>query len=155
MPAESTLTNVVVPAIRSRRKTSRKPFTSPATTFVASLENTTYRPSAEIWASLLSALAWEPPEETLTRVTTWAETAPMRIAGQSKLIPAVLACPRSHLMTRDFMETILLVHRANESNSIRRPGFPQPGVTQAIERPLARATCRVAKESAANPLSSI
>jgi hypothetical protein len=48
VPVELTLTSWVVPNTRSRTKTSRSPFVSPATRFDASLSNATKRPFAEI-----------------------------------------------------------------------------------------------------------
>src|SRR5262245_10292775 len=89
VPPVLTLTSVVVPSVRSRTNTSRKPFVSPATRLVASLENTTKRPSWEIRESLLSALPSAPPEPTLTRVTdcAWARATKSRTrtnAGPSK-----------------------------------------------------------------------
>ena len=64
-PAESTLTRVVVPLVRSRTKTSSVPFESPVTRLFAWLENATTCPSAETaggWRRWLT-----PAESTLTR----------------------------------------------------------------------------------------
>src|SRR5258705_12456452 len=64
-PAELTLAIVVVPVTRSRTKTSYRPFVSPATRFVALLENTTYRPLAEIDSQVLVPFERTPAELTL------------------------------------------------------------------------------------------
>ncbi len=69
-PDELTLTRVVVPAWRSRRKTSEVPLVSPGTRLLADDWNATKRPSPLIagagsWE--LPALPWAPAELTLTR----------------------------------------------------------------------------------------
>src|SRR5439155_797933 len=68
MPAELTLTRVVVPVSRSRTKTSETPFVSPPTRFEASETKATKRPAAEIDGSLLSLFPSTPAELTLTLV---------------------------------------------------------------------------------------
>ena len=66
--SESTLTRVVVPAVRSRRNTSLTPFESPVTKFVASEWNATYCPSPLMAAPSLDSFPSVSLESTLTRV---------------------------------------------------------------------------------------
>src|SRR5687767_3174678 len=68
-----TLTRSVVPARRSRTKTSSTPLLSPATRLEALLWNATKRPSAETDDPRLSALPLVPPESTLTRSVVCAQ----------------------------------------------------------------------------------
>ena len=65
-PVLDTLTLVVVPVCRSRTNTSSTPFLSPATRFVASDENATYRPSPLIEGEELWPFAFSPLLDTLT-----------------------------------------------------------------------------------------
>src|SRR5438552_3012338 len=67
VPVEDTLTRFVVPVIRSWTKTSTAPLVSRPTRLVASLENATKRPSAEMAGVKLVPFASAPAEEMLTR----------------------------------------------------------------------------------------
>jgi hypothetical protein len=66
-PAGVVLTRVVMPVVRSRRKTSVKPFTSPTTSVDAADSHATRRPSAEIIGRKASAFDSSPVDDTLTR----------------------------------------------------------------------------------------
>src|SRR5438552_10226937 len=66
-PVEDTLTRFVVPVIRSWTKTSTAPLVSRPTRLVASLENATKRPAAEMAGVKLVPFASAPAEEMLTR----------------------------------------------------------------------------------------
>src|SRR2546428_83045 len=67
-PWESTLTRLVLPALRSRTNTSLAPFVSPPTRLVAIELKATKRPSAEIEGTTLSPFSCAPWESTLTRL---------------------------------------------------------------------------------------
>src|SRR6185436_4304809 len=69
-PALETLTISVVPASRSRTKTSTVPFVSPGTRFEELEANATNRPSAEIAGTVAPWFAWAPEDEMLTRSVT-------------------------------------------------------------------------------------
>lgn len=68
LPLGVTLTSSVVPATRSRTKTSSEVYVGIATRFDAEVWKATKRPSRESWADPLFAFAWTPFESTLTRV---------------------------------------------------------------------------------------
>src|SRR5205085_986013 len=67
-PCESTLTRLVLPALRSRTKTSLTAFVSPATRLLATESKATKRPSAEIAGRKVAPLPCAPCESTLTRL---------------------------------------------------------------------------------------
>src|SRR5262249_13732250 len=85
LPALSTLTRVVVPDDRSRRKMSPAPLVSPATRLVASDRKATRRPSALIAGSKLDAFAWSAELATLARVVESASAK--RKAGRVASVP--------------------------------------------------------------------
>ena len=71
-PSERTDARTVVPATRSRTKTSGTWLASPDARFVASETNATVRPSSLMLAPVLEPFAWAPLAPRLTRSVVWA-----------------------------------------------------------------------------------
>src|SRR5204863_3677806 len=108
VPSEATLTIWVVPATRSRTKTSRTWFVSPATRLDASETNATDRPSAEMDAPKLDPFPEPPPRDTVT-----SEVSPV-------------ARSRTKTSRRWFLSFPTRLP-AEESNATRRPRWSTVG----------------------------
>jgi len=114
VPELLTLTRVVTPDCRSRRKTSLTPLVSPATRLVATDSNTTYRPSE------LMAGQPQSPSASAPAVLTLARTVSPVWQSWTKISRLASVSPVTRLVARDSKATYR----------------PSPLIAGALETPL-------------------